>query len=523
MNRSAPFYHSQFEPAGAPVDGNDPAWHTFDVLPVAMAIVGANGTIKQVNRAWRRFARYTGFKELSEVVPGVNYLEVCRRALLDCGEEARRMLGGIEDVLLGKRPEFLEEYPCPLPGVERWHLLKITRLEDSDDTVMVHLDITERKLAEKALRKSEERYRRLYEDNPTMYFTIDMDGTVLSVNSFGAEQLGYTPEELVGKPVLAVFHPDDRDAVREQVGRCMENPMHVANWEFRKVRKDGSIIWVREAARAVWRNDGTETVILVVCEDITAQKAMEEKLRINAAKLERSNQEVQEFAFIAAHDLQEPLRKIQLFSSMLQEKGPETLEENLKWLKRMQKAAIRMQYLIGALMDYAKIAVAPRPFRTVSIKELIEDILIDLEDDIQESGACVEVGELHMLDVDRRQMRQLFYHLIANALQYRAARKPVIRIYGKLESGSCTIFVEDNGIGFHEKYLDRIFKPFQRLHSMDEGRMGMGLAICRKIVEHHNGMITARSKPGHGSTFIIKLPLRQCEGPDLGGKTSRAA
>ncbi len=155
-------------------------------------------------------------------------------------------------------------------------------LHDSEGRIAgvmaVFMDITEYKQAEEARRESEARYKALYEDNPSMYFTMDAQGTVLSVNRFGAEQLGYSVEELVGQPVLMVFHPNDREAVRGQFTRCLHNPMQVAHWEFRKVRKDGSILWVREAARASWTADGNP-VVLVVCEDITERKQAEGKLQ----------------------------------------------------------------------------------------------------------------------------------------------------------------------------------------------------------------------------------------------------
>jgi PAS domain S-box-containing protein len=172
------------------------------------------------------------------------------------------------------------------PKDNRWYHVVNTPIYHTDGSMSKQAmitDITERKAAEKALRESEERYRALYEDNPSMYFTMDAEGTVLSVNSFGAEQLGYTVEELVGQPVLNVFHPDDREAVRDQFARCLQSPMEVAHWEFRKVRKDGSVLWVKEAARAVHGRDG-DPVVLVVCEDITERKqAEEERVRLVTA------------------------------------------------------------------------------------------------------------------------------------------------------------------------------------------------------------------------------------------------
>lgn len=174
-------------------------------------------------------------------------------------------------------------------GAVRW-VLSRGKLERNADGTPRHMagvciDVTERKQAEEALRDSEERYRTLYQDNPSMYFTVNAEGTVLSVNQFGAEQLRYTPEDLVGKPVLDVFHEDDKAAVAEQLALCVAKPGEMANWEFRKVRKDGKVIHVKEAARATLDTNG-EQIVLIVCEDITERKQVEEELTKAREELE---------------------------------------------------------------------------------------------------------------------------------------------------------------------------------------------------------------------------------------------
>jgi PAS domain S-box-containing protein len=186
------------------------------------------------------------------------------------------------------------------PKDNRWYHVVNRPIYHSDGSMSKQAmvtDITERKAAEGVLRESEERYRALYENNPSMYFTMDGEGTVLSVNSFGADQLGYGVAELVGQPVLNVFHPDDREAVREQFARCLQNPMEVAHWEFRKVRKDGSVLWVKEAARAV-RGPAGDPVVLVVCEDITEHKQAEEE----RARLVTAIEQAAEAIFMADTD-----------------------------------------------------------------------------------------------------------------------------------------------------------------------------------------------------------------------------
>lgn len=235
-------------------------------------------------------------------------------------------------------------------------------------------------------------------------------------------------------------------------------------------------------------------------------------LRDYAARLERSNAELQDFAFVASHDLQEPLRKIQAFSERLLGRWGVSLgEEGCDYLRRMQSAANRMSSLIAALLAYSRVATRGQPFKPIDLANAVHDAESDLELTIQNTNARLQIGSLPSIEADPDQMRQLFQNLIGNALKYRREDEaPRIRIHGSVENGVGHISIEDNGIGFDEKYLERIFKPLQRLHSRSafEGT-GMGLAICRRIVERHGGAITARSTPGVGSTFIVSLPLKQ--------------
>jgi light-regulated signal transduction histidine kinase (bacteriophytochrome) len=236
-----------------------------------------------------------------------------------------------------------------------------------------------------------------------------------------------------------------------------------------------------------------------------------EELRFYSKQLEMARQEHEEFTFVAAHDLQEPLRKIQVLSSFLQNKSPGALTDNTTdKLKRLQFAANHMQDLISALLNYSKIAVAPQLFRLISLREVIENAISDLENKIARSKAHIVVEEeLPLIEADNMLIKLLFTQLIDNAIKYRGRNRPEINIRGEVDTRSCTIYVEDNGVGFETRYLHVIFRPFQRLQSKDQhGGTGMGLAIVRKIVERHYGTITAKSTPGEGSTFIIKLPLQ---------------
>jgi signal transduction histidine kinase len=251
-----------------------------------------------------------------------------------------------------------------------------------------------------------------------------------------------------------------------------------------------------------------------------------QELRLYSAKLERSNRELQDFAQIGSHDLQEPLRKILSFGDRLKSKAGELLDEECRdYLERMTNAAARMQFLITDLMTFSKVETNSQPFVPVDLGLIAREVSADLGTRIEQAGGSVEIEELPTIDADPVQMRQLLQNLIGNSLKYfRPGVPPVVRIYSqKLDARSpdpmdetalarqlCQILVVDNDIGFDEKYLDRIFTVFQRLHKKGEYEgTGVGLAICRKIVDRHSGTITARSRPGEGATFVVTLPVIQ--------------
>lgn len=282
------------------------------------------------------------------------------------------------------------------------------------------------------------------------------------------------------------------------------------------------------ASAAIMLAIGIVVFLTFVRRDIAARlrvtealRHSEETLRASTQQLERSNRDLQDFAMIASHDLQEPLRKIQMFGDRLSDACSATISpEGLDYLKRMQNAADRGQILIEGLLAYSRVTTKAQPPADVDLGAVAREVVDDLEARLAMVNGRVSVGPLPTIEADAVQMRQLFQNLIGNALKFhrpdvsarievRAERvAPADSTSGDREFWQ--ISVADNGIGFDEKYLDRIFKLFQRLHERHtyEGA-GMGLAICRKIAERHGGSVTARSTPGHGSTFLVNLPSRQ--------------
>jgi len=298
-------------------------------------------------------------------------------------------------------------------------------------------------------------------------------------------------------------------------------PLRGADGSFREFLT--RVMPVKNANGEVVQWCGTNT-------DITERKMMEADLRksrdelelrvqertaeLNSymARLEQSNQALQDFAAIASHDLQEPLRKVTAFGNMLKQKCGSSLgEQGNDYMERILKANQRMQSLLMALLEYSRLSTKTNPFVEVNLSNLIGEVLSDLEIRIAKTGGQVHVGILPVISADPTQMRQLFQNVIGNALKFhKEGEKPLVKIQSSTNKQMIRIVVEDNGIGFDEQYLERIFAPFQKLHGRSEYEgTGMGLAICKKIVERHGGSITAKSTPGKGSLFVIDLPLRQ--------------
>ncbi len=237
-----------------------------------------------------------------------------------------------------------------------------------------------------------------------------------------------------------------------------------------------------------------------------------QELKIYSARLELVNSELQEFAFVASHDLQEPLRKIQTFCDMAMKRCAPVLDDTGRdYLARVLNSADRMRQLLRDLLEFSRVASRPEPFKKTDLVKIVREAADVFEAPVKETGCKIEIENMPVIDADESQMLRLFQNLIGNALKFRGDETPRIWIYCKSAgSGICELFVKDNGIGFDPKFAELIFKPFQRLHGRSEyDGTGMGLAICRKIVERHRGNIRAEGEQGMGSTFIIRLPLRQ--------------
>jgi PAS domain S-box-containing protein len=380
---------------------------------------------------------------------------------------------------------------------------------------------------EARLRDSEQRYAGLFEDAPVACHEIGLDGIVTRVNSTECALLGFNSSQMIGRPIWEFMAPDERDRSQRAVRRKLSGEEDLTRVEREYKRRDGQTL-ILDIHPKLIRNAAGEVVgIRSFMIDVTERRRAETTLQRQASELARSNAELEQFAYVASHDLQEPLRKILAFGDRLKSRCADSLDEDGRdYLMRMQNAAARMQTLIHDLLALSRVATQPRPFVPVNLTEVVQRVLSDLESRIEQSGGRVQLEPLPVVNADRMQMSQLFQNLIGNALKFHKPGEPaVVTVRSEYTEGwlhgpsTCRIIVEDNGIGFDQKYLERIFQVFQRLHGRTEYEgSGIGLAICRKIAERHGGGITAHSSPGAGATFIVTLPY----GPFVGATPSGA-
>jgi len=386
------------------------------------------------------------------------------------------------------------------------------------------------RLAEINVRLAKERdlMRTIIDNLPDCIYAKNQQGRFVLNNLAHAKDLGAaSPEALRGKSDFDFFPPDLAKQFHADEQKIVTTGESVINQEqYKSSPRDpsGKKTW-SFSSKVIWRDQrgdilGTVGITRNIHEFKLTQEALrqsEEKLRQSAAQLEHSNRELQDFAYVASHDLQEPLRKIVVFGGRLVEKcGGLLAAEPRDYLERMQKAAARMQTLINDLLAFSRVTIKARPFAPVNLAEVAHAVVDDLEARIEQVGGRVEIGELMVIDSEELQLRQLLQNLVGNALKFsKPGEPPVVKVAARKFADPagrelCELTVSDNGIGFEEKYLDRIFNVFQRLHTRTEYEgNGMGLAIVKKIALYHGGDITAKSRPGSGTTFIVTLPATQ--------------
>jgi two-component system sensor kinase FixL len=365
----------------------------------------------------------------------------------------------------------------------------------------------------------------VFETTHDLIFTADDHGVLNGVNRVPA---GLTLDQTIGAPMLAFAAPEEQEPMRARYEEVRRTGKLVA-YETVAMYPDGRKESYASRMGPILDGDRSVGVVLItrnVTQERQAEEAKryaEQQLRDYMQQLERSNRELERFASVASHDLQEPLRKIQAFSDRLRDKyQAELAETGRDYLERIRSAAKRMQDLINDLLMFSRISAKEQSYSRVNLTKVAKSVLSDLEVRVEETEAEVTIGDLPTIDADPVHMRQLLQNMIGNALKFtRAEVRPTVEVTAEPASPSelgpddpemVKIHVRDNGIGIEPRHHERIFSIFERLHGRGkyEGT-GVGLAVCRKIVEQHRGYIKLASVPGEGTTFTIFLPLRQPE------------
>jgi PAS domain S-box-containing protein len=363
--------------------------------------------------------------------------------------------------------------------------------------------------ANEELRKSEEQYRLIADNSVAWIYLIAPDRRLLYMSPSCEQMTGYPSGEFLADPdlMMRIVHPEDRKDVEEYPAETLESSVSHSQ-EFRIITKSGETRWIDHQCFPICDETGRVIGRRGMNLDVTERKQAEKELKNTLIDLERSNQELEQFAYVASHDLQEPLRMISSFTQLLARRYQGRLDQDAdEFIAYALEGTENMQRLINDLLAYSRVGTHGKPPAPTSSGQALDRALENLKLTIEESGAEVSGGDLPVVGADDVQLTQLFQNLVANAIKFRSAKPLEIRIDCEARGGEWVFSVRDNGIGIDPQYFDRIFIVFQRLH--ERGKYpgtGIGLAVCKKIVQRHGGRIWVESEPGKGSTFFFSLP-----------------
>jgi PAS domain S-box-containing protein len=359
-----------------------------------------------------------------------------------------------------------------------------------------------------AQRHDEARFRMAVEASPGGMIMVDATGRVILANAEAERMFGYEPGALDGESVDRLVPKDLRpghvDLRTDFVGDPQKRAMGQGRDLFGE-RQDGTAFPIEVGLNPIATPEGT--VVLATVVDITERKAAEDAIRRHAAELERSNAELEQFAYVASHDLQEPLRMVASYTQLLEDRYGGQLDERAhKYINYAVDGAHRMQTLISDLLVYSRVGTRAKPLRPVAAGSVVEQVLRDMRGAIRQSDATVQVDELPTVLADEVQLGQVFQNLIGNAIKFRSEEPPVVVVQAVPSDGMVEFAIEDNGIGIDPEHAERIFQMFQRLHERGkyEGS-GIGLSVAKKIVERHGGRIWFEANDKGGTTFRFTL------------------
>ncbi len=458
--------------------------------------------------------KYQFVNKAGEKIIGKNREELLATSLNNAfpGHTYAEIFKSYKEVILSGNSYEAEQYYSG-EGLQKWFEISAIKI---DNILLVKFnDITGFKSLINEKNLSENLYRTLVKSLPhTDVALVDPELNILLVEGAPFKAFGFKKPIAEDSSLSDEFSHEVMATLVPLLTSCLEGKSTVLERE-----NEGSLFRIHFLS--VRDDEGKVFAALIVSEDTGIYNLSKQELRNKIHDLENSNQSLEQFAYVASHDLQEPLRKIRAFGDRLQSKYSDAIDDaGRDYISRMQHAAGRMQRLIDDLLKYSRIGRFKEPFQEISLQNVVGRVLEDLENRIEDSGAQIEVESLPQVEGDAGSLEQLFLNLLSNAIKFsKQEQPPRIKIWAEEQvdeqhpgekPSKYNIFIQDDGIGFDEKYLDRIFNIFQRLHGRNEyAGTGIGLAICKKIADIHGGTIYARSTEGEGATFILTLPKTQ--------------
>ncbi|MDX1943835.1 MAG: ATP-binding protein [Pirellulaceae bacterium] len=458
-----------------------------DTLHEPVLALDAQLRVRKANGAF-----YRAFQLTPDETVGQRIHDLCDRQW--CSPALQRIL---EDILAHRTDYQAVEIEHDFPRIGRKTVILNARRLSSGNNLTDHVilaleDITER------------RRSRHFAFSHDLFCVATLDGYFVDVNPAFERVLGYTRADLLAKPFYEFIHPDDRDKtamVVSQLGRGND----LAHFQNRYRCKDGtyrSFDWTCPAPQA------DERYLYSAARDITELLEVEKDRKRLHSELARSNADLEQFAYVASHDLQEPLRAVSGCVQIIQRRFLGQLDANAdELICHTVEGATRMQTLINDLLEYSRVSRRGGEFKKIDLSSALDEALKSLETSLRETKAVLTRDPLPRIAVDRGQMIRLFQNLLGNALKFHGPARPTIHVGAHREGEAWCISIRDNGIGIASEYFDRIFALFQRLHTRKEyPGTGIGLAICKKIVERHGGRIFVESEPDVGTTFSFTIP-----------------
>ncbi|MGE5411445.1 MAG: PAS domain S-box protein [Clostridiales bacterium] len=432
-------------------------------------------------------------KNMLELIPGVDkspFFETYKKCMLEQKAQQMEMNFTFAD------------------GSTAWYEVKVTPVPEG--IFVLSADVTKRKQTEESLKKALQQLTFHVENSPLALVEFDSDYRVIQWSKNAEKIFGWTAGEVLGKRIgdlKWVYEEDVRKVDNLSADMFASETTSNVNVN-RNYRKDGSVITCEWYNSALVDSDGQLVSVFSLVLDITQRKKAEEELKQTLEALKRSNSDLEQFAYAASHDLQEPLRMISNYTGLLQRHLKGSLDEkSLQFMEFIVDGSKRMNLLIQGLLSYSRITSKKDKFTSVDLNLVLKDVLKDLQFAIFESKAQIEIEEMPSVKADPIQMKQLFQNLISNAIKFRGKEDPCIKVGVKVSNKEYIFSVKDNGIGISPDYFKKVFVIFQRLHSHSVyPGAGIGLAICKRIVEHHSGSIWIESEEGKGTSFYFSIP-----------------